>query len=220
MTDFSTNPGVVNVDENGNKYGRKTSGNVPHVLISDANGNKVALDPLVGSIPTTSTFHHLGHEGKLFIHSDRHPGIANGANFDILIRMPAGNADRQAHMRFSYTGEANTGTLDVDIVLYEGVTVSADGISELLASTNDAVVKSTGVLMFEGPTVTDIGNKKAQAWLVGEKKGASSKDQAVPEWILAPDGVNARDYLLRATNNSGGTVDIVNAIFFYDSEAA
>lgn len=191
-----------------------------HSVITDLQGNTVALDPLVASIPVTDTFHHLGHEGKVFIHSDRHSGIANAANFDILIRIPAGNAARQAHMRFNYIGKAVTGSLDIDVILYSGVTASADGVPEGVVSTNDAVVKSTGVLMFSGPTITDLGTLKTSSLIVGEKKSASSKEQAVPEWILAPDGVNARDYLMRATNNSGGAVDIVNAIFFYDSEAS
>lgn len=188
-------------------------------LITDGTTD-LELDQLVNSVPTTDTFHHLGHEGKVFIHSDRHGPIANGANFDILIRIPAGNADRQVHMRFNYTGKANTGTLDVDVILYEGTVVSADGSAEDMMSTNDAVVKSTGVLMFEGPTVTDVGTQKAWGMMVGEKKSASSKEQSVPEYVLAPNGASARNYLVRATNNSGGTVDITNAIFFYDSEAA
>ena len=56
--------------------------------------------------------------------------------------------------------------------------------------------------------------------IVGEKKSASSKEQSVPEWILAPNGASARNYIFRLTNNSGGSVDIVNALFFYDSLAA
>jgi hypothetical protein len=192
----------------------------PATRITDEDQVLLQLDALVNSVPVTDTFHHLGHEGKVFIHSDRHGPIANGASFDILIRVPAGNPDRQIHMRFNYTAEANTGTLDVDVILYKDTIVSADGTLEDIMSTNDAVVKSTGVLMFEGPTITDLGEQKAWAMIVGEKKSASSKEQAVPEWILAPDGSNARNYLMRATNNGGGTVDIVNAIFFYDSEAA
>lgn len=180
----------------------------------------VEPDELVKSIPTTDTFHHLGHEGKVFIHSDRHAAIANGADLDILIRVPAGNADRQVHMRFNYVGKANTGTLDADVVLYKDTVVSADGATEAIVSTNDAVVKSTGVLMFVGPTVTNVGSQKAWAMMAGEKKSAGSKEQSVPEWILAPDGASARDYLIRLTNNSGGTMDVVNALFFYDSEAA
>lgn len=224
MTDFSTNPGIVLVDENGNKYGILQTGNKPHFILADENDVKLEHDVLVKSIVTTETFHHLGHEGKVFIHSDRHKGIANGASLDMLIRIPAGNPNRQVHMRYQYIGKANTGSLDIDIMLYEGVTVSAEGNSEVIISTNDAVVKTTGVLMWEGPTIdnepADLGNFKTHSLIVGEKKSASSKEQAVPEWILAPNGNEARDYLMRATNNSGGTVDIVNAIFFYDSEAS
>lgn len=179
----------------------------------------VEPDEFVKSIPTTDTFHHLGHEGKVFIHSDRHNAIANGASLDIVIRIPAGAPTRQAHMRFNYTGKANTGTLDVDVILYNGVTVSVDGTPEQIVTTNDAVVRTTGVLMFEGSTITDLGTFKAQAMMAGEKKSASSKEQSVPEWIMAPNGNDIRDYLIRATNNSGGTVDITNALFFYDNLA-
>lgn len=188
-------------------------------MVTDENGVLVELDPLVNSVPTTGTFHHLGHEGKVFIHSDRHNGIANGTNFDYLLRVPAGNADRQVHLRFNFIGKANTGTLDVDIVLWKDSTVSVDGTPEAIVSTNSAVVKTSGVLIFHSPTITDIGIHQAHTMMVGEKKSASSKEQSVPEWILAPDGASERNYIFRLTNNSGGTVDIVNALFFYDSEA-
>lgn len=180
----------------------------------------VKLDPLVQSIPTTSTFHHLGHEGKVFIHSDRHAGLADEASLDILICIPAGDADRQVHMRFSYTAVvAAGGVLDVDVILYKDTTVSATGDVESIVSTNDAIVKTTGVLMFEGPTITDLGTEKTRGFITGEKRSTSSKEQAVPEWILAPNGEDLRYYLMRATNNSGAAVDINNAIFFYDTGA-
>lgn len=188
-------------------------------LITDGTTG-LELDQLVKSIPTTGTFHHLGHEGMVFIHGERHDGIANGASYDILVRIPAGNAARQVHFRFNYFAKANTGTLDVDVFLYEGITVSADGTPEEIVSTNDAVVKETGVLMFSGPTVTDLGSYKTSVNMFGEKKSAGSQDTAVPEWVQAPNGDNARDYLMRLTNNSGGTIDFNHALFFYDSEAA
>ena len=189
-------------------------------IIVDEFDVKLELDEFVNSVPVTETFHHLGHEGKVFIHSDRHSAVANGANLDILIRIPAGDAARQVHFRFNYIGKADTGALDVDITLYKDAIVSADGTAEAIVTTNDANVKTSGVLMFAGPTITNIGTLKTTTMMAGEKKSASSKEQAVPEWILAPDGVNARDYIIRATNNSGGTVDIVNALFFYDTGAS
>ena len=191
-----------------------------HSAITDLQGNTVALDQLVESIPVTETFHHLGHEGKVFIHGERHNGLADASNFDILIRIPAGNAARQVHFRFNYTSKANTGTLDVDVLLYKEPTTTADGSPEAIVSTNDAEVKSTGVLMFSGPTVTAVGTYKTSVNMFGEKKSAGSKETTVPEWILAPDGASARDYLMRLTNNSGGTIDFNHALFFYDSEAA
>lgn len=224
MPDFSTNPGITLVDENGAKYGVLHTGNKPHFMLSDGSGVELEHDTLVKSMVTTETFHHLGHEGKLFIHSDRHSGLANNGNLDYLIRMPAGNSDRQVHMRFNFIGKANTGELDIDICLYKDTVVSADGSSEPLISTNDAVIKTTGVTLFEGPTIdtepADLGTLKTCTLIAGEKKSASSKEQAVPEWVLAPDGVSERNYLIRMTNNSGGSVDVVNSIFFYDSEAA
>lgn len=182
----------------------------------------VEVDPLVATIPTTGTFHHLGHEGKLFIHSDKHTGVTNGANFDYLIRIPAGNAARQVHFRFNYSlAGATPGTdVEADLILYKDTVVSADGTPETLVSTNDAVVKTTGVLTFESPTVTDVGTQKAQTLITSARRSGGSQEQIVPEWILAPDGTSARDYLVRLINNSGGTITVVNAIFFYDSEAA
>jgi hypothetical protein len=123
-------------------------------------------------------------------------------------------------MRYSYTATAAVGTLDVSVILYKDTTVSADGTAETIVSTNDAVALTSGVLMFVGPTVTAVGTEKATSMIVGEKRSASSKDQAVPEWILAPNGASARNYLLRATVNGGATVDLTNAIFFYDTNAA
>lgn len=182
----------------------------------------VELDQLVKSVPVTDTFHHLGHEGMVFIHSDRHNGIANAANFDILICIPAGEPDRQVHMRFNYVGKSGAGGsgLDIDVELYKDTTVSDVGDLEEIVSTNDAVVKTTGVIMYSDPTITDIGARKTANMIVGEKRSASSKEQSVPEWVLAPDGNDLRYYTMRATNNSGTTVDIVNALFFYDSKAS
>jgi hypothetical protein len=192
---------------------------IPKTGISDSAGTEAKLDPLVESLPTTGTFHHLGHEGKVFIHSERHSTIADAGNLDLLIRIPAGNADREVHARFTATGKANTGTLDANVILYEGITVSADGSAKTIVSTNDKVVKATGVLIFEGPTITDTGNFKAQGAMFGEKKSTGTQDINVPEWILAPNGASARDYLIRVTNNSGGTIDVIHNVFFFDSEA-
>ena len=187
--------------------------------ITDDAAILVELDPLVNSIPTTGTFHHLCHEGKVFIHGERHDAVADAASFDMLIRIPAGNAARQVHFRFHYSAKANTGTLDVDVMFYKDVVTSADGTPETIVAVNDAIVRSSGVLMFSGPTVTDVGTYKTSVNMFGEKKSAGSEETAVPEWVLAPDGASARDYLMRLTNNSGGTIDFNHALFFYDSEA-
>jgi hypothetical protein len=178
-------------------------------------------DFLVKSMPTTSTFHHLGHEGKVFIHSERHNTLASETTLDVLIRVPAGNANRQIHFRFNAKALANTGTLDVDVFLYSGVTASADGTPDTtIASTNDAVVKSTGLLLFTGPTITNTGDFKGQGAMLGENKSTGTQDMAVPEFVMAPNGTSARDYLIRTTNNGGGTADILHNLFWYDSEAA
>ena len=189
--------------------------------ISDPNSVVLELDPFVKSIPITDTFHHLGHEGKVFIHSDRHNDIAAGANLDILICIPAGEPDRQVHMRYNYDGKSNAGGtgLDIDVELYKGTTVSDVGSVEEIVSTNDAIVRTTGVVMYSGPTITDIGARKTAGMIVGEKRSASSKEQSVPEWVMAPNGNDLRYYTMRAPNNSGTTVDIVNALFFYDSHS-
>lgn len=180
----------------------------------------VDIDALVSSVPTTGTFHHLGHEGKVFAHSDRHPTIADSAVVNYHIRVPAGDATRQVHLRFGFIGKANTGTLDVDIEFFKGCTVTGLGSVETVISTNDADVKTSGVLIYYNSTITDYGEAKTVTAMIGEKKSASNLDQAVPEWILAPDGASARDYAFKVTNNSGGTLDLIAGIFFYDTGAA
>ena len=186
----------------------------------------VQIEPLVKSIPTTSTFHHLGHEGKVFLHSDEHSGIANGANFDTLIIIPAGGAVRQVHMRFAYSLSGATPGTDVqaNLILYKDTLVSANGSSEAIVSNNDAIVKTSGVTIFTAPTIdtepADLGTVKAQTLITSARRTGGSQDQIVPEWILAPNGASARNYLLRLTNNSGGAITAVNAIFFYDTGAA
>lgn len=180
----------------------------------------VEIDTLVKSIPTTSTFHHLGHEGKVFIHSERHDNLASGGGIlDMIIRIPAGNPDRQVHFRFNAKAKADTGTLDVDVILYEGTTVSVSGAPEIAVSTNDAVVLTTGVELYADEVVSDEGNFKGQGAMLGENKSTGNQDMAVPEFVMAPNGASSRDYLIRTRNNGSGTADIIHNLFWYDSEA-
>ena len=180
----------------------------------------VDIDPLVKSIPTTSTFHHLGHEGKVFIYSARHPAIAAAADHYVLIRLPASAANRQMHMRYAFSALANTGTLDVDISLYKEPTVTVDGDAQAIVNTNDFFGLSTGILIFDDSTVTVDGTFKVMTSMTGTNKSTSSQDTNVPEWILTPDGASVRDYTFKITNNGAGTADVTTAIFFYDTEAA
>jgi hypothetical protein len=180
----------------------------------------VAPDEVVESLPTTGTFHHLGHEGRVFVHSDRHLAIADASVVNFHLRIPAGEASRQIHLRYNFTAKANTGTLDVDIELYKGCTVSSLGAAETISNTNDTSAKTTGLLLYYNSTISDYGDKKTWAILVGEKKSASNLDQSIPEWVLAPDGTSARDYAFKVTNNTGGTIDLVGGIFFHDNKAA
>ena len=200
------------------KYWWRNGRHIPEIG-SDCCGNELEYDPYVKSMPTTGTFHHLGHEGKVFAHSDRHAALANAGVLDYLIIIPAGNPLRQVHMRYGIIGKANTGTLDVDIELFKDSITSANGTPESIVSTNDANVRTTDVTLFVGPTVSNVGTFKTATALIGEKKSASNLDQAVPEWILAPNGILERKYIVRITNNSGGTVDVINGIFFYDTHS-
>lgn len=183
----------------------------PTVKLSDIFSVLLELDALVKSVPTTGTFHHLGHEGKVFIHSDKH-SVASGANLDYLLKVPASPSGRQVHLRFDITSSE----LPADIELYRDTIVSADGTPEVLNSTNDVVVKTTGVELFEGPTITDLGNAWPVSLLTGAKNSGGSGGQLVPEYIGGP-GVN---YLIRYNNGSNSTADVVSAVFFYDSEAS
>ena len=178
----------------------------------------VELDRLVKSVPTTGTFHHLGHEGKVFIHSDKHTGITNGASFNTLIKVPASPSDRQVHLRFNYSIVGATPGTDVeaDLLLFRDTTVSSDGTPEPVNSSNDAFVKTSGVTIFTGPTITSDGNKWTQGIITAARRSGGSGDQLVPEFVCTAN----TNYLLRLINNSGGTIDALNSIFFYDSGAS
>ena len=186
---------------------------------TDCCGNRLEYDYLVNSVPTTSTFHHLCHEGMVFDHSDRHTGIADAANLDILMCIPAGNPDRQVHMRY-YFDSVTAGTLDIDMVLYKNTTVSDAGSLETVPNVSDySNAKISGVTISHDATVTDIGERKVTGAMLGEKRSTSSSETHVPEWILTPNGDSLRYYLFRLTNNSGAAADIIDSIFFFDSEA-
>lgn len=180
----------------------------------------VEFDPLVKSVPITSTFHHLGHEGKVFIYSARHPAIAAGADHYILIRLPAGAANRQMHMRYAFDSLANTGTLDVNVTLYKEPTVTDDGDAQTIANTNDFFGLSTGILIFDDSTISADGEFKVTTSMTGTNKSTGSQGTNVPEWIFTPDGASARDYIFKIHNNGSGTADVNSAIFFYDTNAA
>jgi hypothetical protein len=180
----------------------------------------VQADPLVKSIPTTSTFHHLGHEGKVFIYSARTIAIAAEADHYILIRLPADAAARQMHTRYTFSALANTGTLDVDVSLYKEPTVTDPGDATVIANTNDFFGLSTGITIFDDSTISADGTFKVITSMTGTNKSTSSRDTNVPEWILTPNGALARDYVFKITNNGLGTADVTTAIFFYDTEAA
>ncbi len=192
------------------KSGTNTLLGDPTVKVKDNSGTDLKLDSLVESVPTTSTFHHLGHEGMVFIYSNKH-SVAAGANLDELIKIPGSPAGREVHLRFNYIATDVPG----DLCLYKNTIVSADGNQEVVHSNNDVNVKTSGVTIFEGPTITDIGTLWPCGLLAGAKNSAGSVDQLVPEYVLKA-GTN---YLLRYTNNSNSTVDLVTAIFFFDSGA-
>lgn len=102
-------------------------------------------------------------------------------------------------------GGASTG------FIFEGTLVSANGTQLDVWNSNRESAATELLTWFDGPTITNDGQQLAEALLqAGEKeKGITSTDQN--NRVILKANTN---YLIRVTNNSGGTIDISVVIDF------
>lgn len=170
------------------------------------------VDTFTGAQGVISEPHLLGHQGKMFHASIKVTGILDAGIENILFKVPAGVFP---HLHKTRT---NVGAGDVDIVSYEGTTVSADGAAVTVDNTNRNSSNTPDMTIFTGPTITGDGTEIHRLWLppagvgIGRSAIGLSGAEAGEEWVLKP----ATNYLHRLTNNSGSTISAWFEFLFYE----
>lgn len=173
--------------------------------------NAVLDESIQDSITTIDDITREVRDGNIYHVDNRYDGLADGADADMLIVTPT---NKQVHLRKNV---AVTGTFN--FFFYEGVTTSDDGTQLTTINRNRNSSDATGTTVFSAPTVTDLGTELTDELIPGGESGgffnnteagAASADTAV--WILEPD----TKYLLRLTNDSGGTQNVSITIDFYE----
>ena len=174
-----------------------------------------AFDPYTHSFTTIKELHRLSHDGMVYHVSEKQTGLANAGVFDILLKVPAG-----VYPHFN-RAEISVGAGDVDIVMYEGTTVSADGSAKSVQNVNGNSTRTASTTVSSGPTVTGVGTLRHTLWApptgagVGSSVGLTNLGFG-EEWLLKP----LTNYLIRITNNSGGAIDFSYEILFYEVDYA
>jgi hypothetical protein len=148
----------------------------------------------------------------VFHASGKITGILDAGVQDFLIAVPAGVFPHMQRFNMSVGGG------DVDIVLHEGTTTSADGTVTPTFTTNRNSAKVAGTVVSIDPTVTGVGTVIATQWVpptaagVGQTHDGVSEVNNGEEWIAKP----STKYLLRLTNNSGSTIDLRYEVLWYE----
>ena len=148
----------------------------------------------------------LIHQGKGFVHYNKHT-VANGASIDHLFITPP---DKEIHLR-EWSIKSTVGPIAISA--YEDTTVSSNGTAETTGNLNRILGTTSKLNLYHTPTVTGVGNLLLEDF-IGVTGGGAHVSVGSPassplEWVLKKNS----KYLLRATNTSGGSADVV--IFFY-----
>ena len=182
-----------------------------HILSNPTSYGNRMQDPRATALSVITEPHTMSHKGWMFHYTQKTLAVVNNASVLYLLKNPAGNYPHLHKMRTS------VGNGDVDILLYEAPTTSADGTLQTTYNVNrdssnassmeiylTPTVSVNGALIHEGwapPTGTGVGNSSG---LVGLTEGE--------EWMLAP----ATNYLKKITNLSGSTIDIWVEFLWYE----
>lgn len=165
------------------------------------------VDSATGAVQTIDWEHSRIHSSKAFLVNGKHT-IANGASLDILLSNPAGN---YPHLR---AATANVTGAPFDVCIYEAPTVSANGTAATARNLNRNSAATANLLAYTGPTVTGTGTELECSIVPGAKQtGGSGIDNIQMEWVLKANTL----YLVRFTNNSGGSEDASIKLFWYEA---
>lgn len=170
------------------------------------------IDPYSGALVSINAEHWVVHAGLAHRAGIKFTSIANAGVKDILIKVPAGV---YPHL---HKIDVNSGRGNVDLSLYEGATVSADGTALPLVALNRAGAHAAATTMFHTPTVTSPGSLIGSHWLpptatgVGQSANGMVFSEEGMEWVFSP----STNYLLRITNNSGASISLMISLMLYE----
>ena len=155
--------------------------------------------------------HRMIHDGFAFHCTNRTVGVANGASADLLVSVPAGAYPHITAFIFSLSDSP------IDLETYEGVTTSDDGTLLSRFNRNRNSSNTPTVEMFSAPTITDLGTRVHDRYVPdaggqGSNQVGSLTPNLGEEWILRP----ATKYIVRLTNNSGGSLTYGMEALWYE----
>lgn len=153
--------------------------------------------------------HEEIHEGNHFHSSFIFTGVANGALAEMLVILPSGTRDYQAHMLAAANVEG-----DCHLFVYEDPTVTVSGAAIPRVANNRANVKTARTIVFLTPTITVDGTYLGQRFVPGGRGPQSEGGQAAGryETIMAMH----KSYLFRLRNVSGQTKTLAYELEWYE----
>ena len=156
--------------------------------------------------------HKMIHEGFMYKAWHKFSAVADAASVYVHIKVPA------AVFPHFHDFTVAVGAGDVDISVFEGPTTSADGTALTERSLNrNGTVDASDVDLYHTPTVSADGTEIRSTWIPPTAAGVGNSDSgaledADYEMLLKP----STNYLVKITNNSGGSIDIHCKTYWYE----
>lgn len=159
-------------------------------------------DDSIVSIPGE---HYQVHAGRHFFVSNGQD-VASGNTLQHLIKVP--NRDMEYHFTYAIDAEG-----EMEIGLYEGTTVSANGTALTIVNRNRMSEKNPTMLLYTGPTVSDAGTLLDYN-IVGSGKSFGGRTRGEQELVLKP----GTDYLFNIENAGVGALWVDWNYDWYEKE--
>lgn len=184
--------------------------NYPNFRESTSDEMLRAWDQYAHALTTIDETHRMIHDGFSY-HCTSRTTVANGGDLDILLVNPAGSFPHMNGILFSLSDSP------CDIKTYSGATTSAAGVVVTRWNRNLNSSNESKLIASTGPTITDLGTQIHDRF-VPDAGGQGSKDVGLvtpnfgEEWILVPE----TEYIVRLTNNSGGSITVSMEMLWYE----
>ena len=193
---------VQNVDDDTNlndTYGAVTNAVQYYRLDSSATVKSARMDASTHSLQTVDYAHHEIHSGTHYVYKETH-AIAKNQTLDHLIIVPA--TTKWPHMIV----DVENITSAITVSLYEGATVSANGVLENSRNRNRNFADNNTTLVYEAPTVLTTGALLTAATVGAGRNSAGGEIRDNEEMVLKQNTL----YLLRIVepNIQATTVNI------------